>query len=87
MGLPFGKTIGCPIAATAGKNICSSRGIRPILRAFCEGWESRPEHELDFLRDQQSEAWLNQQHVIVELETRAELAELDEELAQDHSTR
>jgi hypothetical protein len=32
------------------------------------------EHELDFLRDQQSEARLNQQHVIVELETKAELA-------------
>ena len=41
------------------------------------------EHERDFLRDQQSEARLNQQHVIVELETKAELAELDEEIAQD----
>jgi outer membrane protein TolC len=41
------------------------------------------EHELDFLRDQQSEARLNQQHVIVELETKAELAQLDEEIAQD----
>jgi outer membrane protein TolC len=41
------------------------------------------EHELDFLRDQQSEARLNQQHLIVELETKAELAELDEEIAQD----
>jgi outer membrane protein TolC len=41
------------------------------------------EHELDFLRDQQSEARLKQQHSIVELETKAELAELDEEIAQD----
>jgi outer membrane protein TolC len=41
------------------------------------------EHELDFLRDQQSEARLNQQHVVVELETKAELAGLDEEIAQD----
>ena len=50
-----------------------------------ESWAEaqHAEHELDFLRDQQSEARLNQQHVIVELETRAELAELDEELAQD----
>ena len=41
------------------------------------------EHELDFLRDQQSEARLSQQHIIVELETKAGLAELDEEIAQD----
>jgi outer membrane protein TolC len=41
------------------------------------------EHELAFLRVQQSEARLNQQHSIVELETKAELAELDEEIAQD----
>jgi hypothetical protein len=41
------------------------------------------QHELDFLRDQESEARLNQQHFIVELETKAELAELDEEIARD----
>jgi outer membrane protein TolC len=41
------------------------------------------EHELDLLRDQQSEARLKQKHFVVELETKAELAELDEEIAQD----
>jgi outer membrane protein TolC len=41
------------------------------------------EHEIDFLRNQQDEARLKQQHIILELETKAELAELDEEIAQD----
>lgn len=43
----------------------------------------RAAHELDFLRDQQSENRLKLQHSIAELATRAELAELDAGIARD----
>jgi len=40
-------------------------------------------HETAYLRDQQSEGRLKLQHSIAELSTRAELAELDQGIAQD----
>ena len=40
-------------------------------------------HEVEFLRDQQSESRLKLQHSLSELSTRAELAGLDQGIAQD----